>query len=299
MPYLNESVGIFPEAQNYYKSAANLNGSQSTLNDNYLGELGRRGNDAQQFQNAGFNMMSGQYNSTGSADLNAARAGQGALDPTQAQAKLLSGNPDNPYLDKMHQANINTSMRGYNDALSDFNTQTMPGINNDAFAAGQYGGSRQGIAQGLATQQMERNARDLGIAAMDSGNQLYGSAYENAQGRMANTADNLNNQAAQNSQFNLGLDLQQKAAAANNAQTGLQDVQTGWGIQDNIFNQQQSILSAPQVQWQNAINQYANIISPGAGMGGSQLSQIPIYSNNMGQLAGGAMSVAGLLSSLK
>ena len=150
------------------------------------------------------------------SDLSQARQDLGAVDPTQSLQQLLSGKIDNPYLSSMHQAYINDSMRGYGDAIQKLNQETMPGINNDAFAAGQYGGSRQGVAQGLALQQLERNARDLGIEAMDSGNQLYGNAYSQAQQNMMSTANNLNSLAAQNSQFNAGQLTQDSQFNANN-----------------------------------------------------------------------------------
>ena len=150
------------------------------------------------------------------SDLSQARKDLGAVDPTQSLQQLLSGKIDNPYLSSMHQAYVNDSMRGYGDAVQKLNQETMPGINNDAFAAGQYGGSRQGVAQGLAMQQLERNARDLGIEAMDSGNQLYGNAYSQAQQNMMGTANNLNSLAAQNSQFNTGQLTQNSQFNANN-----------------------------------------------------------------------------------
>jgi len=152
------------------------------------------------------------------SNLVAARKDQGVLDPTKALSQTLSGKIDNPYLQGLQQANINTSMRGYNDAIQNLNQQVMPGINNDAFAAGQYGGSRQGIAQGLALQGMDRSARDLGISAMDNGTALYGNAYQNAQQRMTDTANNINTQAGQNAQYNASNMQQNNQFNAGNQQ---------------------------------------------------------------------------------
>ena len=143
-----------------------------------------------------------QAATTSTSDLSAARQAQGAVDPTSALQQLLSGKIDNPYLQGINQSNINQSMQGYGDMLQNLNQQVMPGINNDAFAAGQYGSSRQGVAQGLALQQAEKNARDLTQSNADQGTKLYGEAYQNAQQNMMATANNLNNQAAQNAQFN-------------------------------------------------------------------------------------------------
>jgi hypothetical protein len=257
------------------------------------------GRSDQPFQNVAQNFMGGDYNSTGNVDLNAARAGQGALDPSQAYQRMLSGQIDNPYLQSLQQGSINTSMRGYNDALQNVQQQVLPQIQQDAFANGMYGGTRQGIAEGMVGQQLARNARDLGIAGMDYGNQLYGGAYQNAQQLMAGAAGDINSQAGQNAQYNAGLDLQQNAQNAGMAQTGLNTMLQGYGLQDNTFNQQQNILAAPMNQYQNALNQYASVITPGAGMGGttSTSAQVPIYSSNGAQIIGGGMAgLGGLLS---
>jgi hypothetical protein len=160
----------------------------------------------------------------------------GAIDPTNAMSNVLNGDPtNNPYLAKMNQANVNTAMRGYNDAIQNVNQQVMPGINNDAFAAGQYGGSRQGIAQGLALQGMDRSARDLGIAAMDSGNQLYGSAFQNAQNNQAQAANQMVGYGLQNGQYNAtqANDISKfNAGQANN----MSQFNAGNAIQNNQFN---------------------------------------------------------------
>jgi hypothetical protein len=137
------------------------------------------------------------------SDLINARSAQGVLDPTSSLSQILKGDPTtNPYLAQMNQASINQAMQGYNDALQNANQTLLPQIKQDAFASGQYGGSRQGIAEGILGQQLGINARDLGQRAMDTGAQLYGGAFENAQQRMAAAAGDLNAQAAQNEQFN-------------------------------------------------------------------------------------------------
>lgn len=267
----------------------------------------------------GFTQGRTAENATGSVP--GAYQGMGQLDPTQTLQSLMSGQIDNPYLQSIHQGSINTSLRGYNDALRDAATQIMPGIDSEAFSSGMYGSSRQGVAQGMIGEQLGRNARDLGIAAMDTGNQLYGNAYQIAQGQKENTANLLANQGFGMEQFNVGnqnqtnqfnagqlqnadqynanLDLQQQQARAQNALQGVQTLQQGNQLADTTFNQMQSILAAPMAQQQNALNQYANIISPGAAMGGSSSQQIPVYSNTTGQLIGGGATLAGLLASLQ
>ena len=149
-------------------------------------------------------------------DLQQARQAQGALDPTNSMQRLLSGQIDNPYLQGLQQASVNTAMRGYGDAVDMVNTSVMPGIRSGAVGAGQYGSSRQGIAEGLVGQQLSRNARDLGIASMDAGTNLYGTAYGQAQDRMYNTASGLNNQAFQAGDNNANRDLMAQTSNASN-----------------------------------------------------------------------------------
>jgi hypothetical protein len=350
-PYLQGTgghQGIFPLAEQYFNQFSNLNQNQTATNDYYSNALQDRYGQVQNFQ-LGNDFLSGKFDPTaamtngrtaGAANMQSYTTDQrqnlaalGGNDPSKAINQMLSGRPDNQYLGSMHQANINQSLRGYDDAIRNLTTSVLPQIGDQAFAAGGYGGSRQGVAEGLALEQMQRNARDLGIAAMDSGNQLYGSSYENAQGRKADMANMLNSTALNVGQFNAGqrqnasqqnaqfqqnagqfnagqlqnadqfnrnLDLQQQAARAQNALQGKDIYKDQFAIQDNIFNQLQSIYGADQAQMQNALNQYANIISPGAAMGGTSMSsqQIPIYSNTTGQVLGGAASLAGLLSSM-
>lgn len=299
VPYL--SSGIFPEAQNYFNNYSTLNNNQLNTATSYFDTLNQRKDTVGQMQGLVYGLGTGQFNPTqGPVSMTQANANMGALNPSAAYVKMLSGQPDNPYLGAMNQANINTSLRGYHDAMQDMAQTVMPGIGDQAFASGQYGGSRQGIAEGLMLQQASRNARDLGIAAMDSGNQLFGSAYDNAQTRMGNAANTLSGMGLQNAQFNANLDLSQKAAGAKNATDALQAMQSIFGQSDNIYNQQQSLLQAPQIQAQNALNQYANIVSPGAAMGGTQSQSIPIYQGGtLANMMGGSLGIAGLLGSLK
>jgi len=165
--------------------------------------------------------------SASAVDPTKAFASLGVANPTNALTQLLSGTPSNPYLAAANQANINQALQGYGDALaSASNTltrQVLPSIRSGGVLSGQYGGSRQGIAEGVALgdvgTQLAQNARNLAQSAMDSGNRLYGGAYESAQDRMATTANGLAGLAVQNAQQNASNDL---AAQQSNQSAGLQ-----------------------------------------------------------------------------
>lgn len=295
---VGKKQGVMPNAWELYKATNQLTPEQESLNSQYLSALGQRSNAP--WTDAANAILGGAYNVNGSLDLNAARASQGALDPTASMQRLLSGRIDNPYLQGMHQSYINDSLLGYSDAIDQLKNNVLPGISQQAFGDGGFGGSRQGIAEGLALQQAQKNARDLGIQAMDSGMQLYGGAYSDAQNKMAAAAGDLNQQAAQAGQFNQGLNMAQAQQNAGMLDAGINMLSSGWSVNDNLYNQMLAILQQPQLQWQNALNQYASIVTPGAGLGTttSGTSSIPIYTNTGAQIIGGMAGLGGLLGSL-
>ncbi len=202
-------------------SLANFMGGQSAGNLDAAG-VAIRGAAGYQPQQVTAGQVAGQ-----AVDPTQAFGSLGAADPTQGLASALSGNPDNPYLAAMNQANINQGLQGYNDALgSAANTLTrsvLPSVRSGANLAGGYGGTRQGLAEGVAIgdfgTQLGRNARDLAQSSMDSGNLLYGGAYENAQNRQAQAALSLAGMGLDNAQANASRDL---AAQQSNQSAGLQ-----------------------------------------------------------------------------
>lgn len=155
----------------------------------------------------------------------AARAAQGPADPTAAIQKTLSGQVDNPQLAAMAQAATRQAQRTYGDAVSDstdaLGRSILPQVRAGAQISGQYGGSRQGIAEGLAIgdqqKALARGARDLGIATGDAASNLYGNAYEGAQGRMASMADNVDSRAQSTALSNAQLAQQGGMFNAGNA----------------------------------------------------------------------------------
>jgi hypothetical protein len=150
-------------------------------------------------------------------------------DPNAAIEKVLSGQVDNPQLAAMADAATRQGQRTYGDAVQDsadsFTRTIAPSIRSGASLSGGYGGSRQGIAEGLALAEREktlgRAARDLGIAANDATANLYGQAYESAQGRMASMADSQAGRIQQDRQYNQGLALDRDRFGLDQQRFGL------------------------------------------------------------------------------
>lgn len=187
--------------------------------------------------------VSSQNVNSQNVDPNDAFGSLGAANPTSALQQSLSGQVNNPYLAGMQQASTQTAMNQYNDAVQtgaqSLNYDVLPGIRSGAQSAGQYGGSRQGIAEGLAMgmqqQQLGRNARDLGIASINAGSNLYGNAYANAQNTMASTANNMAGLGVNNAQSNASRNLSGQTTNAGNS-LAAQQYNGNLGYQSDQFN---------------------------------------------------------------
>lgn len=228
----------------------------------------------------------------------------------------------NPYLPAQAQAITQQA----NNNL--FNYQ-MPQINSGAIAAGGFGGSRNGIAQGLAIGQTNQGLSNS-LAS------LYGNAYENDQNRglqqqsinnaftlgqgnldlgRTQAANNyslgqgnltLGNKQADNS-YNLGLagvGLQDKSLDQSfyTAQRG-QDL-SQYSLGANLANtanlglssQGQQLYQNGQQQQQapfNVLQQYGQLLSPFTGLNQSQSQSTP-GASTIGSAMGGALTAAQL-----
>jgi hypothetical protein len=151
-------------------------------------------------------------------DISSARAGQGAVDPTQALSSLLSGKVNNPYLQQ--QANAITG-----DITRNLQENILPGMRDAAVASGQYGGSRQGILESKALSNVSRDT----AGALSN---LFGSANENAQNRMQSTAGQLNDQAGSLAVNNAG-----RTDAANQFNIGNQMTTDRFNVGNNLDTQ--------------------------------------------------------------
>ena len=145
----------------------------------------------------------------GAASMNAAH--NSGYNPTGQVADFMNGEAyNNPMLDGMYDA----AARRVTDT---FNEDVMPGISKSAVANGGFGGSRQGIAEGLAAKEAHQGLTDLA-------NNIYGDAYNLGFGAMSDLTQ---------TQMQGGID----AAAQNaNLQQGANQNNAGWAQQANMTN---------------------------------------------------------------
>ena len=233
----------------------------------------------------------------------------GGVNPTQAYQSLLSGNVTNPFLSNI--ANDNFTM-----ATRNMMENVMPGIGSGAMAAGQYGGSRQGIAQGLA---MSRLNQDVTAA----NNNMFGNAYQQARGNMLSAAGQLGNfgmgaetqnasNILNNNQFNSSLasGIAQNNAnrtltadttnasntlSGNNQRLGQMGAAVDWyntsnNMQNTGIKNALDLANYGNTYQNDALKNYAGVVAPLGGMGGTGSSSTPYYTNPTNSLLGGALA---------
>lgn len=174
----------------------------------------------------------------------------GQVDPTTALGQALNSNGINPYTSQI----VDAALRSSNDQ---FNQNILPGIRTEAGGANQTGGTRQGIAEGIAAKGLQQQQGDI-IS------RLYGQAFDTgsadrnaalglvSQGQQANQNAALTGrgQALQGAQIGAGLltqgsDLGQQATSTGTAQAG--NLLTG-GNSQAMQQYFQSMGLIPQIQ---------------------------------------------------
>lgn len=197
--------------------------------------------------------------------------------------RILSGQVENPQLTQMMRDTAGVS-------TENFLRNVAPSLRGGAIAAGGYGGSRSGIAEGLATS-------DLNNQIQRSNTNLLGNLYESAQNRMGNLASQLSGQDAQariaSAQMaqqarlaNAGFDLQGQLANLQNAMQGAQFNAT-LGQQAALANQDAGLRAA-------LANQGAGLQAAGMNQSG-QLAQFGLNQDAQQQALANRLQGANVL----
>lgn len=171
--------------------------------------------------------------------------GAGSLDVNPALQGQLNGG-QNPYLAQVAEGALRTSN-------NNFNRNILPGIGDEASAAGQVGGTRQGIAQGIA-------AGDQAAYSNDVIGRLFAQSFDQQNADRNSAINTVTNAQGQNAQLGLGTNQLNEAIRAAVMGEGLQ----GAGIASNLAT------SAGQVGTQGQIagvNAGGNLLAQGQALG--------------------------------
>lgn len=202
----------------------------------------------------------------------------GATPLSNSAQSLIAGDYNNPYLGRT----IDAASRRMAD---NFNEQVMPGLRGQAQAAGQYGGSRQGIAEGLAAKGLSQSMSDM-IGGMYSNayNQGFGARTSLTSQQMGlDTQRALSDQASLNNmgQFNAG---QQNNMGQFNANAQNSMGQFNAGQANNVGLQNAGLLNSAgrfNAGQQNNMGQFGATL----GQNAQQFNANSL--NNMGQFNAG------------
>lgn len=244
---------------------------------------------------------------------------QNDMDLSGSFDSFINGAPgSNPHLLGAIQKGINQSANAFGNMQEDSAQalqDALGSIDGGAIAAGQFGGSRQGLAQGRAvsdfTKQQQRavsqfgqNNTDAAVSAqagaydadrnralqatMGLSGQQYGVASQNA-----NLWQQTNNANAQHwadaQRLNQASTLTTNALNSNNQQAGI-------GLSANLLGQANGYANASDAYDRNRLGQIAGTLSPfvNAGAGTTQAGTAPMYTNTTGNILGGVAAGLGL-----
>lgn len=316
---LSQYQGMLGQPQN---AGAKIYGQAG---DNYVGKFGAY--DMEQARNAANGLMAGNTAAPtmGAASMTAAQVNapsQNGLNLSGSYDKFINGDAGaNPYLTKSIQGGIDQSTNQFkqmqDESTNNLMRNVLPSIRSNSVLSGQYGGSRQGIAEGNAisdfTKQQQQAATQFGqnntnqavgaqansfnqgqdralSATQGLGAQQYGVASQNATMQQQANQANANFQQSAN-QNNQQAQLGTNALNSANTQAGMSGLT---GILNNAGIQAQN-------QDSYALNQAGKVnglLTPYLGVNGNSTTSQPLYQNSGGQLLGGITAGLGMYNGL-
>ena len=305
-------------------------------NDNYIGAF--TAHDLEAARGGATGLLAGD---TAAPQMQAAHATAASAGPAQVNAPahngmnlagsyndLISGPAGaNPYLTGAIAKGINQSSNAFGNMVTDAKAATqdvLGSVRSNAVVSGQYGGSRQGLAEGRAIESMNtqlgravsqfgQNNTDAAVAAQAGaydadknrqlsatqglGAQQYGVASQNAGLTQQATPANAD-RTQQTSQYNAGLaqnasQSNQQAQMSTNSLNS-SNTQAGMAGLGGLLSQASG---AAGNQDQYAMHQAQNtnsLLSPYLSKDGTPTQLTPAYDNSGASALGGAMAGVGL-----
>lgn len=300
-----------------------------------LGYLGNAPQDMSQIRNAATGLLSGgqKVTATGQAPMayavgNMVQApSQNNLDLSGAYNKMINGDAGaNPYLTKAIQGGIDQSTNQFSqmqgDLTDNLKRNILPQIGSSAILAGQYGGSRQGVAEGNAisdlTKQLSQSATQFGQNNTNAAVGAQATAYGQGQDRSLAALQGLSAQ-----QYGVaGQDAATKNAAEFGNVSTTNNINANWATRDQqaqttnqgaalqgtlagaglLSGQLAGSYGVGQNQDSYQLNQAGKVnslLAPYLGLNGSTVTNQPLYQNTGGNILGGATAGLGIWNGVK
>lgn len=280
----------------------------SQSQQNYL--QGSSPNDTMQMHQAGSNLLGG---SAAGVSVPSYAVGNQVQAPSQNnvnlapayQSMIYGDTGANPYLNQHLQSAVDLTNAGFQKNQTDLTNNLMrnvlPSIRSNSVLTGQYGGSRQGIAEGNAlsdfTNQLTNANTQLGLANSANTTGAQANAFNQGQDRALSAMQGLGaqqygvaqqNAATKNAAEFMNIGNQFDASKAN-AGLNLAGQQTGAGMLSGLTNTAyNTAMNQDQYNINNALK-VNSLLTPYLGMGQTSTTSQPLYQNQTGNMLGGAM----------
>jgi hypothetical protein len=239
---------------------------------------------------------------------------QNNIDLTPTYQSLLSGGNNAALRDSLKFGTDLTSaqfQKNQTDLTNNLMRNVMPSIRSNSVLAGQYGGSRQGVAEGNAlsdyTNQLTNANTQIGLANSANTTGQLANDYQQGQDRALSAAQGLGAQqyatAGQNAAtknaaefMNVGnqFDASKFNAGTVNAVNGQNNAAAlgGAGLLSGLSGQAQGAANS-DVSRAQGVN---GLLAPYLGANSSSTTNQPIYQNTGGNILGGALLGRGLFN---
>lgn len=257
--------------------------------DNYIGKFGAY--DMEQQRDAANKLMGGGM----LAPLVKAPS-QNSIDLKPAYERFINGNPGaNPFLTKGITAGIDLSKAAFgqmqDDSTKNLMENIMPSIRSNAVIAGQYGGSRQGVAEGNAIgdfqTEQQRSLTNFGLGNTKAGVDAQAGAYETDSNRaLAATTDLSGKQ--------YGTAHANNAAIMDTNRLNSANMVAGIGANQGILGGAYQVAGNQDQYGINRAGQVGGLLQPYLSKNPVPTNLQPVYNNTGGAALGGAMAGFGL-----
>lgn len=258
-------------------------------------------------------LMSSQYNAPAIQGAQVRAPGQNNIDLTSSFQSLLGGGDTSALMNSLQAGNAlaGAQFQQNQQSMTDnLQRNVLPGIRGGAIAAGQYGGSRHGIAEGLAlsdmTKQLNNSNTQFGLGATAASSSALAGAYENGQNRALSAAQGLSGQqygvASQDAAARQAADNTNVQALLATRGQNSSNLASGIGLQQGLLGSAANLGNADL----SRLGQTAGILAPFLGAGATTTSNQktdnkttgnvaqPLYGSNAGAALGGGLMGAQL-----
>lgn len=231
---------------------------------------------------------------------------QNNIDLSGSYNRFINGAPGaNPYLDQSIQGTIDQNRLGFqqlqDDSTKNLMQNVLPSIRSNSVLAGQYGGSRQGVAEGnaIGTQQTElaRAAAQFGQNATNAAVGAKANAYETDSNRALSATQGLGAQqygvAQQDAAARQAADIANMNSANSTNALNASKMASGMQLQQGLLSSAAGFGNADL----SRLGQTAGILAPFTNAGATTTTNStstgtntqPLYQNQGGNILGGAL----------